>query len=185
MAPVPFSSRRVAFGASLLLAALLTAGCSADQLAGGAPGAGDPTPSASEASPTPSPEVLAERDRFIAAQGQPQDGSLPTAKTPEQQAFLAQEKAYIESQGGTWDAVYDGVALAMTLDACETSILNRHEVTPDIARLHIDSSPLMQKISVGDAAATQGLASIMVSGTRFLCPDDAAQWEAGFTAIYG
>ncbi|MFJ6652341.1 hypothetical protein ACIQLJ_06025 [Microbacterium sp. NPDC091313] len=182
---MPFRSRRAVLGASLLLTALVTAGCSADGAGTADASGGTPTPTPSEASPTPSAEVLAERDAFIAAQGQSQDGSLPTAKTSEQQAFLSQEKTYIESQGGTWDAFYDGVALAMTLDACETSILNRHDVTPDIARLHIDSSPLMQSISEGDAAAIEGLASIMVSGTSFLCPDDAAQWEAGFAEIYG
>lgn len=143
------------------------------------------TPTPQETATGPAGDALAERDAFFAAQGQPGDGSLPTPQTPEQQEFLDQQRAYVQSQGGTWDEFYDGVALAVTLDACETSILNGHEIDVDTARLHIDSSPLIAEIAGGDADATQGLASIMVFGTAFVCPADAPQWEAAFTALYG
>ncbi|QEW03155.1 hypothetical protein [Microbacterium lushaniae] len=143
-----------------------------------------PAPEETAAGSAPVADALAERDEFFATQGQPVDGSLPTPQTPEQQEFLDQQRAYVESQGGTWDEFYDGVALAVTLDACETSILNGHEIDVDTARLHIDSSPLIAEISGGDADATQGLASIMVFGTGFICPADAPQWEAAFTALY-
>lgn len=144
-----------------------------------------PAPQDTTAGSAPVADALAERDAFFAAQGQPGDGSLPTPQTPEQQEFLDQQRAYVETQGGTWDEFYDGVALAVTLDACETSILNGHEIDVDTARLHIDSSPLIAEIAGGDADATQGLASIMVFGTAFVCPADAPQWEAAFTALYG
>ena len=147
-----------------------------------------PTPArtpAADAVQTPSEDAFAEREAFFDAQGRPQEGSLPTPQTPEQAEFLAQQRAYVESQGGTWDEFYDGVALAVTLDACETSILNGHEVMPETARAHIETSPLMSEIAAGDPAATQGLASIMVFGTGFVCPADAPQWEAAYAELYG
>jgi hypothetical protein len=150
---------------------------------GSAP-AESPEPSPPATSEPVSADALAERDAFFAAQGQPPGDSLPTPQTPEQQEFLAQQRAYVESQGGTWDAFYDGVALAVTLDACETSILNGHQVDADTARLHIESSPLIEQIAAGDADAVQGLASILVFGTGFVCPADAPQWEAAYTALY-
>lgn len=150
------------------------------------PSGPSPSPESSAAATTePLADALAERDEFFAAQGQPPGDALPTPQTPEQQDFLAQQRAYVESQGGAWDDFYDGVALAVTLDACETSILNAHQVSVDTARLHIESSPLITQIAAGDAGATQGLASILVFGTGFLCPADAPQWEAAYTALYG
>lgn len=159
-----------------------------------------PAASSSADAPTPSPvettapdagatipgeDAFAEREAFFAAQGQPRDGSLPTPQTPEQQRFVDEQRAYVEAQGGQWDEFYDGVALAAALDACETSILNAHAVSTDTARTHIATSPLIAQIAQGDPAAEQGLASIMVFGTGFLCPADAPQWEAAFGEIYG
>lgn len=171
-------------------AALAMTACTAGPPAPARTGTREPAASSSpEASPAassgPLADALAERDAFFAAQGQPPGDALPTPQTPEQQDFLAQQRAYVESQGGTWDSFYDGVALAVTLDACETSILNHHDVSADTARLHIESSPLITQIAAGDAGATQGLSSILVFGTGFLCPADAPQWDAAYRAIYG
>ncbi|WP_125131874.1 hypothetical protein [Microbacterium sp. 10M-3C3] len=155
------------------------------------PSADAPTPSPGETTAPdagttiPGEDAFAEREAFFAAQGQPRDGSLPTPQTPEQQRFVDEQRAYVEAQGGQWDEFYDGVALAAALDACETSILNSHAVFTDTARAHIASSPLIAQIAQGDPAAEQGLASIMVFGTGFLCPADAPQWEAAFAEIYG
>jgi hypothetical protein len=146
------------------------------------------TPPATEETEVPegvSEDALAEREAFFDVQGRPVEGGFPTPQTPEQQQFLDEQRAYVESQGGEWDEFYDGIALAVTLDACETSILNGHEVTTEVAAAHIQTSPLIAEISGDDPAAVQGLASIMVFGTGFVCPDDAPQWEAAFTELYG
>jgi hypothetical protein len=64
------------------------------------------------------------------------------------------------------------------LDACETSILNGHNVDVGVFRSHVATSPLIAAVAGDDAAAQAGVVDIMVYGTGFLCPDDAPQWEA-------
>jgi hypothetical protein len=189
------SSRPLRLTLTTLLAAVVLAGgagCSLLPSAAPDSSSSDAPQPAPEQTETPDAEAsapltedaLAEREAFFAAQGQPRDGSLPAPQTPEQQRFLDEQRAYVEAQGGQWDEFYDGVALAAALDACETSILNGHDVSTATAQAHIDTSPLIAEIAQGDAAAEQGLASIMVFGTGFLCPADAPQWEAAFAEIY-
>ncbi len=173
------------FGAALALAACAPAARERPADAEPSPAASTPPPSDAAEDASAEADVLAERDAFFAQQGRPQEGALPTPQTPAQEEFLAQQRAYVQSQGGSWDEFYDGVALAVTLDACETSILNAHAVTTETAQAHIASSPLIAQIAGGDPAATQGLASIMVFGTGFVCPEDAPQWEAAYAALYG
>ncbi|MBD7957822.1 hypothetical protein H9651_09255 [Microbacterium sp. Sa4CUA7] len=129
--------------------------------------------------------AFAERDAFLAAQQQPLDGSALVAKTPEQQALVAEQRAYIESQGAQWDSQVETLTLALTLDACETSILNGHDVTVDVFRAHVATSPLIASVAGDDPAMIDGAVSIMVFGTGFICPDDAPQWEAAWTESGG
>lgn len=129
--------------------------------------------------------AFAERDAFFVAQQQPLDGSSLVAKTPEQLALVAEQRAYVESQGGAWSAEAETLTLALTLDACETSILNGHNVDVDVFRTHVTTSPLIAAVSGGDPATIDGAVSIMVFGTGFICPDDAAQWDAAWTESGG
>ncbi|MGQ2913697.1 hypothetical protein [Microbacterium aurantiacum] len=145
-----------------------------------------PAPEVGEENPAPDMEsALLEREEFFDAQQQPRDGSLLSAKTPEQQEFIAQQRAYLESQGATWAPETESLLLATTLDACETAILNNHRTDADIFATHVSSSPLFAQVAQGDEAAEQGLASIMVFGMSFVCPSDAEQWDAAYTEVYG
>lgn len=180
-------------------AAALTTSVLAAALAGCAPAPSDSDgPTAAAATPTPSVPVegeegpaldmeaaILEREEFLDAQQQPRDGSLLSAKTPEQQEFIAQQRAYLESQGATWAPETESLLLATTLDACETAILNNHRTDADIFAMHVNSSPIFAQVTQGDAAAEQGLASIMVFGMSFVCPSDAEQWDAAYTEVYG
>lgn len=125
-------------------------------------------------------DALAERDAFIAAQQQPVGQTTLTAKTPEQQELVAQQRAHVEANGAQWSEQAETVTLALALDACETSILNGHQVDQNVYQMHVASSPLIQSLAIDDASR-EGAVSIMVFGTRFLCPDDAPQWEQAWT----
>ncbi|MDQ1216464.1 MULTISPECIES: hypothetical protein [Microbacterium] len=129
-------------------------------------------------------DALAERDAFIAAQQQPVGQPTLTAKTPAQQELVAQQRAHVEANGGQWSEQAETVTLALALDACETSILNGHQVDQNVYQVHVASSPLIQSLAIDDASR-EGAVSIMVFGTRFLCPDDAPQWEQAWTESSG
>ena len=130
-------------------------------------------------------DALAERDAFLEAQQQPLDGTALVAKTPEQIELISQQRAYVESQGGTWNADAESITLALALDACETSILNGHAVDVEVFRAHVTSSPLISAVSGGDPQAIEGALSIMVFGTGFICPADAPQWESAWSESGG
>lgn len=156
----------------------------------------EPAPSiepAPDSEPTEEPgsgisDALAERETFMRTQQQPMDGSLLAAKTPEQQAFVAEAKEYIEGSGGVWDATTESYALALTLDACETSILNGHKIDENTVRTHASTSPLLAALIQGvpaeqKAGVTSGLMNLAVTGVRHVCPADFDQWNASVDAI--
>ncbi len=135
-------------------------------------------------------DAFAERDRFMRDQQMATDGSPLVAVTAAQKDFIAQQRAHIEAQGLQWTAQHESVYLALAADACETSILNAHDITAFTAQTHISSSPLFQALLQGlegsqRAAGEQNLVSVMVFGTGFLCPGDAPQWEAVYRELYG
>jgi hypothetical protein len=147
----------------------------------------EPAPSASAADGDYA-AALAERDQFIADQQQPLDGSLAKARTPEQIAFVAEQREWIESNGLTWTEEEEAVTLALALDACETSILNFHTVTTDTVSTHVATSPLIQgQIDQAPDQADlirQSMLEIAVFGTSFICEADAPQWEAAYLELY-
>lgn len=171
--------------------AIILSGC------GVGPGdAAEPPPRAPQTA-TPTPDVvdgltgaLAERDAFIEAQQLPLDGSPLVATTDAQKQFIAEQRAFVESQGAAWSAQSENLALALTADACETSILNAHSIDLVAFQTHVETSPLFAAVIpeeiVGDerTAAERNVASVMVFGTGFLCPADAEQWESAFTTAY-
>ncbi|WP_460740189.1 hypothetical protein [Microbacterium neimengense] len=130
-------------------------------------------------------DVFAERDAFFEAQQQIPGDPMLTPKTPEQQEFISQQRAYTESQGGTWSPEIESITLALALDACETSILNGHDVDQDLYATHVATSPLISALTNGDPTTERNVTSIMVFGTGFLCPADAPQWESAFRAATG
>lgn len=138
-----------------------------------------PTPTASDAEAgSGTADALAERDEFFTAQQQiPGEGEL-VAKTDAQKELVTNQREYLESQGATWTSELESITLALALDACETSILNGHDVDVDTFRAHVATSPLIAALAGEDTAAQAGVVSIMVYGTGFICPDDAPQWQA-------
>ncbi len=136
-------------------------------------------------------DAFAERDRFFEEQQLPRDGSLLVAVTPAQQAFIAAQREYIESQGATWTAQEESVSLALAADACETAILNGHDVDASTLEAHVATSPLFAALIPADAddatrTAIEGnLASTMVYGAGFLCPDDSVDWQSAYAEVYG
>lgn len=159
-----------------------------------APGVSEAPPPSAEPAPSASAAdgdyaaALAERDQFIEDQQQPLDGSLAKARTPEQIAFVAEQREWIESNGLTWTEEEEAVTLALALDACETSILSFHAVTTETVSTHAATSPLIQgQIDQAPEQADlirQSMLEIAVFGTSFICEADAPQWEAAYLELY-
>ena len=184
---------------SLTLAATLVAFAALT----GCTGAGTASPTetaASSASPTATStgaigdpdleDAFAEREQFFRDQQFASGSTTLSAVTPAQKDFIAEQRAYIESQGAVWSPEYETVYLALTADACETSILNGHALETTTFTTHLQTSPLVATLLDGvpedqRTAATGNLASVMVFGTSFLCPADSPQWEAAYTEVFG
>lgn len=175
--------------------ALATAGCGFRLAEGGGgrplgtpPAAtpGSPAgPSYDDASPgDTNPDPFAEREQFFADQQQQPGDPLLSAKTDPQRELIAQQRAHVESLGGAWSPEIESITLALGLDACETSILNAHDIDLTVFRMHGATSPLIQSFATAPAEL-EGAVSIMVFGTRYLCPDDASQWESAWTEAAG
>lgn len=146
-----------------------------------------------EATATPDgfEDVFAERDQFFRDQQLPMDGSPLVAVTAAQKDFIAQQRAYVEQQGLTWTASDENLSLALAGDACETAILSEHEIDASTMIAHVSTSPLFAQLVPADlegdarSRAEAPLASVMVFGTTFLCPDDGDAWIAAYQEVYG
>lgn len=134
--------------------------------------------------------ALQERDRFMEEQQLPTDGTPLVAVTPEQQEFIGNQRAHVESQGGTWTAQDESIVLALTADACESAILNFHQMNETLFTTHVATSPLFQQLVPADGSeaereqAEASLADIMVYGMQFMCPDDFPAWATVFGEMY-
>lgn len=181
---------RIAAAGGIVALALTTAGCISLPVPPVATPTVDPSPTETAAGGEEWDDVFAERDAFIEAQGLPLDGSPLVAVTPEQKEFIRQQREYVESQGATWTAQDESTALALTADACETSILNKHQLDESLLQTHVATSPLISALlgeSTGEqrAMGERNVVSVAVFGTQFMCADDAPQWQAAFEAVYG
>ena len=92
--------------------------------------------------------------------------------------------------GGTWSVQDETTTLALTSDACQTSILNSHKADEVAARSRVSTSPLIASLvkrasAEKQAAATNGLVKTSVIGTGYMCPADFPQWKAAFDAVSG
>lgn len=193
---MPTASRhRSALAVIIVAAALALSACTtpADEPAapaGTTPAAPAETPAAPAATApatgtaAATADALAERDAFIEAQQQPLGQPVLTAKTPAQIDLIAQQRAHVESQGFAWSETHETVTLALALDACETSILNGHQIDITGFRTHVTTSPLIAQLAA-TPEERESLVSVMVFGTGFLCPDDASQWQAAWQESAG
>lgn len=136
-------------------------------------------------------DPLAERDRFFEEQGLPLDGSPLSAVTPAQKEFIAQQQAYAREMGREWTDQDESFSLALVADACETAILSSHDVDGTTLQAHVATSPLFAQLVPADVQGAQrtqaeaGIASLMVFGTTFLCPEDGDAWIAAYEEVYG
>lgn len=149
-----------------------------------------PAPSAPASSGPNLSGAFKERDQFFQDQRLPMDGSPLKAVTPKQKEFIARMDSEYTKLGATWSDQDESIALALTSDACETSILNSHNLDETSVRTHVSTSPLIGSL-VGQAApeqkgqATNGLAKTLVIGTEYMCPADHPQWQAAFDSVNG
>lgn len=135
-------------------------------------------------------DVLAERDQFIKDQKLPLDGSVLTPITEPQKQFIEELRRQYANLGLTLGDQDVSVSLALSADACETSILNSHQVTELTARTHASTSPLIAALLKNIDAdkrqvATNGLMKNAVLGVNYMCPADHAQWTTAFNAVNG
>ena len=109
---------------------------------------------------------------------------------PEQTESTAAQRTPPEPQGGEWNEGGESVTPALTADACETAILNWHHIEARAVTSHIATSPLFEMLIPADvvgedrALAEANVASIMVYGMRYMCPEDHPQWKAAFDELY-
>lgn len=134
-------------------------------------------------------DALAEQEQFLKDQELPLDGSPLTAVTPEQKKFIEEQRTHVESQGGVWTPEAETLTLALTADACETAILNSHEVDTSTVRTHIATSPLFLTIPEEVTAdereqAEASMAEIMVYGMQHMCADDYPEWRDAVLELY-
>lgn len=135
-------------------------------------------------------DVLAEREAFFEEQGLPLDGTPLKAHTPEQKAFIEDLKQLQESLGNEWDDGLEWTALALSMDACETSILNSHRVDANTVRIHASTSPIVADLAEGRTEeerirVTDGAMSIATRGVGYLCPADYDDWKSAMDEIDG
>ncbi|MGC0370850.1 hypothetical protein [Microbacterium sp. SLBN-111] len=135
--------------------------------------------------------AFAERERFFEEQQLPLDGTPLVAVTPAQKQFVAEQKDYAAQQGIEWTDRDESLSLALVADACETAILSHHHVDATTLQAHVATSPIFAQLVPADLQGTERanaeapIASLMVYGTSFLCPDDADAWLAAYTDVYG
>lgn len=133
--------------------------------------------------------AFVERDQFFEEQQVAPGEMLPKAATQEQRDFIESQRDLTIDSGGEWREDLEQVALALTFDACETAILNSHDVDVLVLESHLATSPLYQLLLEGNSgdereALEVNLISIMVHGTSFLCPADYDQWFDAAMALY-
>jgi|GEM_PF-2651965 len=133
--------------------------------------------------------ALTEQEQFLKDQQLPLDGSPLSAVTPEQKQFVEEQRVHVESQGGVWTSEAETLTLALTADACETAILNYHDVDTSTVQAHIVTSPLFLTIPQDLTAsereqAEAGMAEIMVYGMQHMCPADYPDWRDAVIELY-
>jgi hypothetical protein len=135
---------------------------------------------------------LAEYDSFTAAQQLPEDPSSPlTAVTPEQEAFIADEKAIAVRSGRTWTADEETIALSLGFEGCQIAILNGHAVDADLLRMHVQQSDIYAYLIDPSATAEERtlleaeLTRTLARGAMHLCPEDGARWTTAADEVYG
>lgn len=124
--------------------------------------------------------MLDEREAFIADQQLDPTNSGPLKSvTPQQKAFIAFQREYLEIGGIPWQDEFEDFYLALVLNACEHSILNHHQVSLDSAQIYFDTSPILMAVNGGKSIPREQLtaiASYVAGGTTYLCEADSKQW---------
>lgn len=135
-------------------------------------------------------ERFIERDQFIA--DQKIDLSAPPflAITDAQKQYIKLQKQHVEATGVQWNDELESLALSLTLDACETAILNGHRIDAMLLTTHIYSSPTIQGLAELDEteaereATIETLTDAAIFGMSFLCPADYEGWQHEFMNMF-
>lgn len=133
-------------------------------------------------------DMFEERDEFMKAQQQPVGDEVLTAVTPEQKELVAEARAHVEQKGEIWDEEQESLVLVLALNACETSILNGHDINESTVQMHVATSPVLTALLQGATeeqrvSAVTGLMNLTVTGTTYLCPADSEQWSSAVQTI--
>ncbi|MFD2675324.1 hypothetical protein [Gulosibacter bifidus] len=135
--------------------------------------------------------ITEERDQFFKDQKIELNNTIHEAATPEQEAFIEDIRSKREAAGDTtWSPEIETVTIALASDACETSILNSHNVDTEIVRIHAATSPLIKQMVKGKTESerirmTQGAMEIATTGVGYMCPADEPDWTAAMKEING
>lgn len=181
--PPASRSRPLALAALVALTLALSSGCAAGaQAPPAASQTAAPPPAASPPAQAPAAEDLdarfAEREAFFIAQRRFLEDGPPRAETPEQRAFVG---ALDERGEAPLTAEEEAFWLALTLDACETAILNGHVLSAGAALAYVRGSPLLARWE--DPAEKDQALALMLEGTTYLCPDDTAAWRGALDEL--
>lgn len=145
-----------------------------------------PTPFASI---TPSPSAsnsigarMIERDKFLRDQKFARGTKLLTPQTKQHRAYIKVAKADFKKYRYRWTPVMQSAMLALTMDACETSILNGHNLKTSTARVHVQTEPLIPILTKGMSTkqknrVTGNLMRTTVKGTGKICPAAYPGWK--------
>ncbi|GAA2524863.1 hypothetical protein GCM10009860_00760 [Microbacterium mitrae] len=136
-----------------------------------------------------SAEAFAAREQFFIDQQLPLDGSALVATTPEQRTFIERQREHMANNGVQMTPQLETIFLAMTSDACETAILNAHNIDAAGYASFVDTSPIFIDLlgsSTGEerAAASESLESIMLFGMSYVCPGDVNDWALIYEERY-
>lgn len=131
---------------------------------------------------------LVERDQFIKDQ-KITPGTKIAPITEEQKAFITEQKALIEEEGLSWDDEVQHIFLAAALEACETSILNGHEIDENVVRQHMLTDPMLGQLSQELTTYEKNMFYLRINaaaarGMAYICPEDAANWTAASLTVF-
>lgn len=136
-----------------------------------------------------SAEAFAEREQFFIDQNVT-PGAEVSATTPEQKTFIGRQREYMEANGVTWNPQIENFYLALSLNACETSILNAHKIDQSGYENYFMTSPLLAdalKGLSGDqlTSASKNVEEVVIFGMSYVCPGDVNDWSTVYQKLHG
>lgn len=134
-------------------------------------------------------EAFEERDRFFSDQQAPPGKPLAGPVTAPQREFIDSQREHIVNNGGEWNEMTEQITLALTFDACESAILNLHQIDTSTLGIHIATSPLFEMLTQEHPEEQRkhieaSLLSTALYGMSYICPTDYDQWFDAAAQLY-